>query len=82
MTRIEKTRETWRAIEAAVYAADYSRGLFHFTMSAWQNAGETEGVKFDSDAFYVCCFDSLGGLLADDNNTDAHEFFIALGVSF
>lgn len=82
MARIAKDRDAWNAIEAAVSAEPSARGLFHFSMGAWENASETEGVKFDSNDFYVCCFDSLGNMLAYSDDKAAVDFFVALGVTF
>ena len=79
--RLEKTRDAWNEIYAATIATRKA-ALFDFVAGAMENAAETECVKFESDAYFVVCFDSLESLLAYSDDTESHAFFATQGVRF
>lgn len=79
--KLEKTRDFWNVIYAETIATGKA-DLFNFVAGAMENAAETDGVAFESDAYFLVCFDSLESLLAYSEDTESHEFFASHGVRF
>ncbi|TFH44609.1 MAG: hypothetical protein E4H01_10740 [Lysobacterales bacterium] len=78
------SKTEWLAIEAATRDAYPAVDFTEFTAGAWENADCTvylEKAAQESEIFDIA-LGSLSGLLADSKNTEAHDFFTALGVKF
>lgn len=77
-------QKVWEALEAAVDAQPSDRGLFHFTMSAWQNASDTvyEDKAADEAELHGLAMRSLQCVLCDSSDQDAADFFAAHGVKW
>ncbi len=77
---MERTAENWERLYKLTSEQPQSRGLYHFTMGAEENANDSAPHK--SPEWYEACFASLETILSYDADKDQAAFFKSLGFEW